>query len=119
MPPCLQAIQHDPTDHVFFSNRSAAYLSKGDTSDALADAEACVKLNPKWGKGFSRKGAALHALQRYEEAIRTYEEGIAVDPSNEGLKTGLADAREAQFASQSAPRPGAFGGPGKAVSRAT
>lgn len=32
-----KAIELDPTDHVFYSNRSAAYLSAGDAEMALED----------------------------------------------------------------------------------
>ena len=66
-----QAIALDPTDHVFYSNRSAAYLSKGDPELALGDAVKCTEINPKWAKGYSRKGAALHAMKSYEEATGT------------------------------------------------
>lgn len=50
-----QAIAVDPSDHVFFSNRSAAYLSKGDAQNALQDANKCIELNASWPKGYSRQ----------------------------------------------------------------
>jgi hypothetical protein len=31
-----------------FSNRSAAYIKKGDGENALADAEKCVQMSPSW-----------------------------------------------------------------------
>lgn len=96
-----EAINLDPRDHVFFSNRSAAYLSKGDAHNALSDGDRCVSLNPQWAKGHSRKGAALHALRRYDEAVAAYSEGLKVAPADEGLKTGLADAERARAASSS------------------
>ena len=46
-----KAIELNPTDHVFYSNRSAAYLSKGDAEHALADGEKCIEINPTWPKG--------------------------------------------------------------------
>ena len=46
-----QAIKLDPEDPVFYSNRSAAYLSKGFHESALKDAKECIKLKPSWSKG--------------------------------------------------------------------
>lgn len=107
-----EAINLDPNDHVFFSNRSAAYLSKGDAANALSDAERCVKLNPTWPKGYSRKGAALHALRKYDDAVAAYEQGLGVAPNDDGLKSGLQDAQRAKEATASAnsnPLGGLFG----------
>ena len=73
-----KAIELDPNDHVFYSNRSAAYLSKGDAQTALYDSVKCVDIKKDWPRGYSRKGAALHALKRYDEAIEAYEEGLKV-----------------------------------------
>lgn len=97
-----EAINLDPTDHVFFSNRSAAYLSKGDAQNALNDGQRCVTLAPNWPKGYSRKGAALHALRRYDEAIETYQAGLQVAPSDEGLKSGLAEVQKVKESASSA-----------------
>jgi stress-induced-phosphoprotein 1 len=91
-----QAIELDPTNHVFYSNRSAAYLSSKLADKALEDAEACIKANPTWAKGFSRKGAALHELGRVVEAVAAYDEGLAIEPSNAGLQEGRQAAAAAQ-----------------------
>lgn len=90
-----KAIELDSTDHVFFSNRSAAYLSKGDATNALADGEKCVEISPSWPKGYSRKGAALHALKRYPEAVSAYEAGLKVAPTDAGLTSGLSEVKKA------------------------
>lgn len=120
-----EAINLDPKDHVFFSNRSAAYLSKGDAKNALSDAERCITLNGTWPKGYSRKGlivfifalnytfaivdelifpiyigAALHALRKYDEAITVYESGLSIAPTDAGLKSGLAEVQKVKESSQ-------------------
>jgi stress-induced-phosphoprotein 1 len=45
-------------------------------------------------KGYSRKGAALSFLKRYDEAISVYEEGLKIDPNNQQLLTDLETARK-------------------------
>jgi stress-induced-phosphoprotein 1 len=44
-------------------------------------------------KGYSRKGAALSFLKRYDDAIEVYEEGLKIDPNNQQLLTDLETAR--------------------------
>lgn len=102
-----EAINLDPKDQVFFSNRSAAYLSKGDASNALADGQRCVELKKDWPKGYTRKGAALHSLRRYDEAIQAYNDGLEIAPDDAGLKSGLA---EVQKVKDSIPPAGGGGG---------
>ena len=50
-----------------------------------------------WGKGYGRKGAALHGLGRFDQAIAAYEKGLDVEPGLAMLTKGLEDAkREAE-----------------------
>jgi len=53
------AIDMDPSDGVYYSNRSAAYRRLKNYELALEDAEKCCELKPDWAKGFARKGFAL------------------------------------------------------------
>ena len=64
-----QAIKLSPDEHTFYSNRSAAYLSKGDAQNALYDAIKCIDVKSDWPKGYARKGAALHSLKQYHSFI--------------------------------------------------
>ena len=89
------AIRMDKTNHVLFSNRSAAHAGLGKYEDALADAERCVRMMPKWGKGYGRKGAALIGLGQGGEAVKAYLAGLAVEPESEALRAGLAEAKAA------------------------
>uniref|UniRef100_I1J9X9 STI1 domain-containing protein n=1 Tax=Glycine max TaxID=3847 RepID=I1J9X9_SOYBN len=100
------AIALAPSNHVLYSNRSAAYASLKNYADALADAKKTVELKPDWSKGYSRLGAAHLGLSQYDDAILAYKRGLEIDPHNEPLKSGLADAQKA-LAAASRPRPSA------------
>jgi len=97
-----QAIDLDGTNHVFFSNRSAAYTKKGDYEKALEDAKKTVELKADWGKGYSRLGASLSYLERYKEALEAYQDGLKHDPENAQLKQGVQET-EAKLRNASNP----------------
>jgi len=99
------AINLDGTNHVYYSNRSAAYLSKNDATNALNDANACIGLKNDFAKGYSRKGAALHSLKRFNDSITAYEEGLDKFPADKGLLSGIDAAKKAKLG----PPPGAGG----------
>ena len=80
-----QAIDLDPDNHVFYSNRSAAYMKNDSKSKALKDAEKCVALAPAWSKGYGRLGAAQQGLKRFDAAIDTFKKGIELDATNQSL----------------------------------
>jgi len=89
-----KAINTDGTNHVYYSNRSAAYLKQGNASNALSDAESCIALKPDFAKGYSRKGAALHGLKRYNDSIKAYEDGLNKFPGDKGLVSGLEQVKQ-------------------------
>jgi heat shock protein 1/8 len=93
-----EALALDPTNHVFFSNRSATYLQSAKVKEAVADAKKCITLKPDWGKGYSRLGAALFYRKDYDQAEDAYTKGIAVDPENAQLQQGLAQVHAAMKA---------------------
>ena len=106
-----RAIDLDGTNHVYYSNRSAAYYKQyyaatSCTDDyssshdiyinlckALKDAKSCLDIDPQFVKGYSRKGAALHGLKRYDDSIAAYTQGLEKDPSSDdGLKQSIVNA---------------------------
>ncbi|KAH8681886.1 hypothetical protein BX600DRAFT_447432 [Xylariales sp. PMI_506] len=90
-----KAIALDGSNHVLYSNRSAAYASKKDWANALTDAEKTTELKPDWPRGWGRKGAALHGQGDLLGANDAYEEGLKLDPNNAGLKSSLASVQRA------------------------
>jgi len=83
-------------DHVLHSNRSACHCGLRNYPEALKDAEACIKKKSDWAKGYGRKGAALHGMGRYAEAVGAYEDGLKIEPGLAMLTNGLQDAKREQ-----------------------
>ncbi|KZV40986.1 hsp70-Hsp90 organizing protein 2 [Dorcoceras hygrometricum] len=100
-----EAINLAPSNHVLYSNRSAAFASLNNFSEALSDAQKTVELKPDWSKGYSRLGAAHMGLHNYDDAVSAYKKGLDIDPNNEALKSGLSDAERASVRA-SRPRTG-------------
>jgi stress-induced-phosphoprotein 1 len=90
-----QAIDLEPSNHVFYSNRSAAHMNMNNAQKALEDANKCISIKPDWVKGYSRKGAALHELGKYEDAEQAFNEGLKIDPNNTPCKDGLGNVLKA------------------------
>ena len=90
-----EAIELQPTNHILYSNRSAAYASKKDYENAAKDAEKTTELEPNWSKGYGRLGAAKHGLGDLVGALDAYEQGLKLDPENAQNKSGLAAVKRA------------------------
>eukprot|EP00398_MALV-I-01_sp_L67-1_P000484 gene484-491_t len=109
-----KAIENDPTDHVFYSNRSACYARLEKFDMALQDATKCVELKSDWPKGYTRVGGALMGLRQYDQAEKMYQKGLALAPADAALKDGLSKAQAAANATMTNGYPnGAGKGGGK------
>jgi hypothetical protein len=75
--------------HVVLANRSASFLKLGEHEKALADGTKAQMLDPTYVKGIFRKGLALHALGRYEEAIQALASAQMLEPNNKQIKQSL------------------------------
>lgn len=77
-----QAIKLDPSNPTLYSNRAAAFLHLVKLNKALADAEMTITLKPQWEKGHFRKGCVLEAMERYEDAIATFQVALQYNPQS-------------------------------------
>ena len=58
-----KAIERDPYNPIYFSNRAAAHSSKTDHLSAVADAKQAIELDPKFVRGYSRLGCWVASFQ--------------------------------------------------------
>jgi len=86
-----KAIKLDPENAVLYSNRSAAFLQLLKVQKALADAEMSINIQPKWEKGYYRKGCALEAMEKFEEALQMFREAADHNPKNTEVISKMAN----------------------------
>ncbi|KAJ1625344.1 hypothetical protein T492DRAFT_1040497 [Pavlovales sp. CCMP2436] len=71
------------------ANRAAAFLKLGRYEQALADSEFALAASPAHAKAAFRKGLALQALERFDEAIFAFAHASALEPSNGQVSAAL------------------------------
>ena len=72
-----------------YSNRAASYTKLGAMPEGLKDAEKCIEIDPKFSKGYTRKGAIQFFMKEFDKALETYQEGLKHDPQNPELLEGV------------------------------
>ncbi|KAE9126454.1 hypothetical protein PF010_g5257 [Phytophthora fragariae] len=89
-----QAIELDPTSHILYGNRAAAYHRLKKYKLALEDSDVAVSLHEPWVKGHYRRACALAALEQFEEAAEAYERAMELFPTDEKLGEKAKQMRE-------------------------
>lgn len=80
-----EAVAADPSNHIFYSNRCAAYAGMGNHEAAAADANMCVRIAPDFVKGYFRLASAYMSLQNYVDAEKTVKAGLRVQADHPDL----------------------------------
>jgi len=75
----------NPAGLLFKRSRARAILELWE--DALKDADEAIKVDPQDPWGYERRHAALHALQRCDEAVDTLKHMISLTKESVDLKT--------------------------------
>ncbi|CAG0895523.1 unnamed protein product [Cyprideis torosa] len=74
-----EAINRAPEDAILFSNRAAAYTKLAAFDYALKDCDKCIELDPKFIKGYLRKGKVLQGLKQLSKAAEAYQRALEID----------------------------------------
>ena len=87
-----EAIESDPNNAVFYTNRAAALIRLGRTKEGLFDAQKAKKLDIKWIKSYFREGEAYLLMNELGEAAASFWEGLQIEPNNKILMKAFKDA---------------------------
>lgn len=77
-----EAIRRNPEDAKIYSNRAACYQKLAEFKMACDDADECIKRDPKFVKGYIRKGLALLAMKKSTEAAEAFQAALEIDENN-------------------------------------
>ncbi|XP_012283788.1 stress-induced-phosphoprotein 1 [Orussus abietinus] len=77
-----EAIRRNPDDPKYYSNRAACYTKLAAFDLGLKDCDKCVEIDPKFIKGWIRKGKILQGMQQYAKALSAYQKALDLDPTN-------------------------------------
>ena len=70
------AITYQPENHLLYSNRSAAYQSKGSWAEALTDAQKCVQLDETFFKGWLHMGRCQVSRMNFKVILTLHNGAI-------------------------------------------
>ncbi len=77
-----------------YANRAVTYYREQEYVQSIRDCDHSIELDPKGEKPYSRKARALASMERYDEAIKTLEEGKRQVPGSDKLEDELKKIRE-------------------------
>ncbi|KAL6194985.1 hypothetical protein ACLB2K_036060 [Fragaria x ananassa] len=83
------ALEWNPMDSKAYSSRSLAFYMLGMDIEALDDAEKCVEIDPKFSRGYLRKGSVLLRNKEFAKALETFQEGLECDLTDQYLNRGV------------------------------
>jgi len=72
---------------IFIISRSICYFNLNNFSNALSDAQNCIKFKNDFAKGYQRQGAAYFKLNKTWDALCSYSIACLYDPNSEPIKT--------------------------------
>lgn len=87
-----KAIECDPSNAVYYSNRAAAHSSAGDHTSATVDSEKAIEVDPSFSKAYHRLGHAHFCMGDYTKAAAAFKRGLDIEPTNVNLQKGLRES---------------------------
>jgi len=102
----LQYMADDPST---WANRALVRLKLEQAQGALEDCEHALALNSSHIKALHRKGKALYELQRYKDAVRTFQDALLLSPGNSQINGDLMVARRKLRDDEAPPEPNGTG----------
>jgi stress-induced-phosphoprotein 1 len=59
-----------------------------EPAQALKDANKAIELNPKFVKGWVRKGTCHQMMKEYHKALEAFDKGLQIEPDSKECQEG-------------------------------
>jgi serine/threonine-protein phosphatase 5 len=87
-----KAIDLDPYNHIYWSNRAAAHIQLEEYGSAIADATRAIELDKAYAKAYYRRGDAQFALSHFKDAVTNFRCAAKLNPRDPMLRRKLQES---------------------------
>ncbi|XP_071905051.1 serine/threonine-protein phosphatase 5-like isoform X4 [Coffea arabica] len=90
-----QAIDLNGDNAVYWANRALAHTKLEEYGSAIIDATKAVEIDPKYSKGYYRRGAAYLAMAKFKEALKDFQQVKKLCPNDPDASKKLKECEKA------------------------
>ncbi|KAL2651656.1 hypothetical protein R1flu_019784 [Riccia fluitans] len=90
-----KAIELNSENAVLYANRAFAHTKLEEYGSAISDASRAIEINPKYVKGYYRRGAAYLAMGKEKEALKDFRQVAKIVPYDPDAKRKLKECEKA------------------------
>ena len=86
-----KAIEVDPSNPIYYSNRAFCHIRLEAYGSAIEDATKAIECDPKFIKAYYRRGAALFALSKLKDARKDFQQVVRIHPRDKDAQSKLTE----------------------------
>uniref|UniRef100_A0A6M2ECS7 Serine/threonine-protein phosphatase 5 n=1 Tax=Populus davidiana TaxID=266767 RepID=A0A6M2ECS7_9ROSI len=90
-----QAIELNGDNAVYWANRAFAHSKLEEYGSAILDATKAVEIDPKYSKGYYRRGAAYLAMGKFKDALKDFQQVKKICPNDPDASKKLKECEKA------------------------
>ncbi|PWA63702.1 serine/threonine-protein phosphatase 5 [Artemisia annua] len=90
-----KAIELNSENAVYWANRAFSHTKLEEYGSAIQDASKAVEIDPKYSKGYYRRGAAYLAMGKFKEALKDFQQVKRICPNDPDASKKLKECEKA------------------------
>lgn len=90
-----QAIDLNSSNAVYWANRAFAHTKLEEYGSAVQDATKAIEIDPRYSKGYYRRGAAYLAMGKFKEALKDFQQVKRICPNDPDATRKLKECEKA------------------------